>query len=276
MLVPALHNNELFINTPIDSLIAWINHRFERLPLEVVEARLALVDAIIGLETIGEDLAEANQQLAFLKAEEKALKPTTVAVDRVVQKTFRDDDHGKEHFENQALLSEAKDEATILECLCKDYAKDKKIAAKKRKEVEKKKEHGALSQEVRQRIEQMLEEVCKIIRSAYHGGDFEGNHCRKFMRNADSAMNAIQSLLLDMPEADRAVGCDDNEILMCCDAFKRLFKHVDGLTHCCHQPFVTLTNNDMDGVRHEKAPSSLFLAARQSIVDIVKSIFDNL
>jgi len=54
---------------------------------------------------------------------------------------------------------------------------------------------------------------------------------------------------VDTPEADRAAGCDDAEILRCCGAHKRLFKHFDALIHCCHHPFGTLSDNDVSDVR---------------------------
>jgi len=208
-----------------------------------------LVDALIEIDNVAANLQAVTQQIVFLKAEAEALKPQTRKVDGVVQLTFRDDDHKEAHTENRDFLAEAKDEAIVLESAYKDYAKDKTAAAKTKKAVEKKKECGALSQEVRQRTESMLEEACKTLRSAYHGGDFEGNHCRKLMRQADSVMDSIQELLLGMPEADRAVGCDDDEVQKHCGAFKRLFQHMDGAIHCCNQPFGTLTNSDMADVR---------------------------
>jgi len=49
------------------------------------------------------------------------------------------------------------------------------------KALKKKNECGALTQAVlvRQQIEQLLEEMYNMLRSSYHGGDFEGNHCQK-------------------------------------------------------------------------------------------------
>ena len=37
--VPPLHNNELFVNTPIKELLCWINHRIEKLPLKLIIGR---------------------------------------------------------------------------------------------------------------------------------------------------------------------------------------------------------------------------------------------
>ena len=62
-------------------------------------------------------------------------------------------------------------------------------------------------------------------------------------------MNSIELLLLDMPQTDRAVGCDDDEIRRLCRACKRLFQCLDLLVHHCQQPFGTLTDSDMNNVR---------------------------
>ena len=111
----------------------------------------------------------------------------------------------------------------------------------------KKREHGALSQPIRQSIEELLQRAYNMLRSAYDGGDFEGNHCRKFIRQANQVMDDIESLLLDVPRADRS--CDDKEIRKCCRCYKRLFQCFDALIHHCHQPFSTLTESDMVDVR---------------------------
>ena len=44
ILVPPLHNNELFVNTPLKALMSWINHCIEDLPLEIIDARLERID----------------------------------------------------------------------------------------------------------------------------------------------------------------------------------------------------------------------------------------
>jgi len=245
VLCPPLHSNELFVNAPIKELLRWINIRCELLPPELLESRLAQLDVLIELESVAEELKGVNQQIDFLKAEAAALKPDTRTVDRVRQFDFRDDAHRKDCFDNLALLEEAKDEALTLGELHRDYVKDKKKIDIDVSTYEKKC-FGALEQDVRQRIEHMLEQVYKTVRSACHGGDYEGNHCRKFMRKAEPAMNDVQTLLLDIPESDRAA--DDDEIRKCCGAFKRLFQCFDGLIHHCQQPFGTLTDNNMKDV----------------------------
>lgn len=208
--VPPLHNNELFVNHPINKgLMLWINHRIENLPVELIDARLEEIDLILELESIADQLKAAKERVEFLSAEAKALKPQRKKRNGIMTDVYRDAEHESDHLESRTLLSNAKEELVQLESLCSDFNKDRKAQAKKILSISKKKEHGALSQEIRQRIDQMLQELYNIIRSAYHGGDFEGNHCRKFIRNADTVMDSIQELLLATPPEDRAASNDE-------------------------------------------------------------------
>mgnify|MGYP000204837613 CR=1 FL=1 len=248
MLVPPLHNNELFINTPLKALMAWIHHRIENLAMEIIQARQKVIDLMIKCDEAKQELDEANAALPFLTQEEKTLRPKTRRKKgEPPQPVYRDDDHFVEYNATTLVLEEARIRTQEAES---DVAKVKKkldAAKRKVKAVCKKKEHGALSQPVRQRLEELLQRTHNIVRSAYHGGDFEGNHCRKFMRNADAVMDSIEGLLLDVPEVDRSA--DNEEIRRHCCAFKRLFQHFDALIHCCQQAFGTLTNDDMANVR---------------------------
>jgi len=62
-------------------------------------------------------------------------------------------------------------------------------------------------------------------------------------------MNSIEALLLEMPQADRAIGCDDTKIRRHCRGFKRLFQCFDALIHYCHQPFGGLSDDAMKEVQ---------------------------
>ena len=246
ILVPPLHNNELFINHPIKSLIAWINHRIEKLPLEIVSARAAQIDAIIRHDNAVDELAMAEAAFKALDADFKALKPKKVRGSTKL--VFRDEQHKTDYNETHLLCQEAKEYLGLCSKDLSATASEKKATTKALRMIEKKKQYGALSQPVCQRMEEMLQRVHKIVRSAYHGGDFEGNHCRKFMRNADKqVMNDIQQLLLGVPLNDRAA--DNEEISKYCKAFKRLFQYFDLLIHYCQQPFGKLTDADMKDVR---------------------------
>ena len=245
ILVPPLHGNELFVNTPIKALMRWVHERIEVLPQELVDARLEHVDLMLQHEETTKELVEAKAGLKLMKAEGKALKPKKHRTAK--EFIWRYAEHEADVKENDDLTEFCSVKVKRLERLSVSEGVAIKAAAKKVSKIEKKKKHGALSQPIRQRIEEMLQSVYQIIRSAYHGGDFEGNHCRKFMRNARGVMDSIQQLLLDTPADDRAA--DDDEIRHHCAAFKRLFQCFDLLIHHCQQSFGSLTNADMDEVR---------------------------
>ena len=244
-LVPSLHNNELFLNTPIKELLRWIHHRIEKLPLAVIDVRDEVVDCLLKLEEATIALAEATDAVRLLGEEHKALKPVKRRVTKEL--VFRNADHKNDWDAHETVCNEALAAEKACDKEYKALKKELTSLQQKEKEVVKDKKHGALTQQVRQDLESMLQRLYHIVRSAYHGGDFEGNHCRKWVSNAHSVMESIEVLLLGIPSEERAA--DDQEIQKYCKAFKRLFQYFDALIHYCHQPFGTLTDVDMVDVR---------------------------
>ena len=120
--------------------------------------------------------------------------------------------------------------------------------------VEAKKEHGAMSQQLRQKVEQELDNLFLITRSSYHDGDMEGNSCRRLMRRSEEVMDAIEQLLHTVPMNQRAKGCDNEEVSKSCYAFKRLFQYMDALSHFCYQPYGTITDGQMKQIREVLLP----------------------
>ena len=88
-----------------------------------------------------------------------------------------------------------------------------------------------------------------------HGSDYEGNHCRKLIRLASEAMDAVQGLLLSVPRNKRANGCTDEEIRAFCGAYERLFQYFDKLSHYCYQPYGSITDSEMDSIRTKLVPA---------------------
>jgi len=218
VIAPALHNNELFVNTPMKAFMKWIHNRIEQVAEELLDARLEYVDLLIQLEIETGMLADASDMEA-LQAECASLKPTK----RHGAYQWRYDEHESDWNDASAMLKAAKAWAADCKQQTVNTGKLLKGLENKITALEKKKEHGAMSQPIRQRIEELLQELYNIVRSAYHGGDFEGNHCRKLIRRANEVMDSIQQLLLDIPPEDRSDGCDDNEMRRHCAAYKRLF-----------------------------------------------------
>jgi len=74
-ITPSLHDNELFVNTPMKSFMNWIHNRIEQLPVDLLDVRLEYVGALVLRETEQEMLAIAIAPLAAIEAEHKSVKP---------------------------------------------------------------------------------------------------------------------------------------------------------------------------------------------------------
>ena len=164
ILVPPLHNNELFINHPIKQLLLWINHRIEQTPLNLVNARTKHVDLALERESAKSNLEAAELSKAFRMAERKALRPKK----RKGECHFKDNDHRLDCEANETILAqvqarikECRKQVSSLSAKLKEAAKDVKAIEKNRK---------ALSQVVRQRVEHC---------------------CKKFTRQSDLLAMAV-------------------------------------------------------------------------------------
>jgi hypothetical protein len=162
-LAPVLHSVDLFINTAKDLLDAFIDHRIEDRPQELLEARWL----------------EAEMKIAERQALEEF--DDTKAIVEEVTTSGADEDLIQKSKAVQALAEEAHKAAK------KAYGK----AAAAARKLEKSKSYGAMTQAIRQEVDGLLADTFHILRSSYHGGDMEGNHCRRLVRLADKAMEAI-------------------------------------------------------------------------------------
>lgn len=62
-------------------------------------------------------------------------------------------------------------------------------------------------------------------------------------------MEAIQTLLLDVPRDKRADGCSDGEITDFCQAYKRLLQYFDLLSSYCYRPYGSIVDSEMEDIR---------------------------
>jgi hypothetical protein len=235
-LCPLLHMIDLFVNTWVDLMFKYIDYRLEKRPLELIEARQFHAAMSIQKEEIHTMLEESRALVDFLKLEIDNLDGI---------------DDGDDVLSDLKDGLESQQEQLRLETLLyKECAKTCRDSLKVVKDMEALKENGALSQELRQDIEGRLEEFFKITRSSYHGGDFEGNHCRKFMRHASNVVNRIATDCIIWTDPNqRAKGCTNAELRMYFDGFERMLEYFDALSHFAYQPYGMLTDNDMDSVR---------------------------
>jgi hypothetical protein len=217
---PVLHSVDLFVNSAKDLLDAFIDHRLEDRPQELLEARWQEADHKIVERKALEDFNSAKQCCTDAVAiGDSELAAASKAIQADTEKAYK--------------------------AAKKQYGH---TAAEVRK-MEKKKLYGAMSQDLRQEIDGLLSELFYILRSSYHGGDYEGNHCRKLIRMADEAMDAIEGLLLAVPLQQRAEGCTNEEVKRYCQAFKRLFQYFDLLSSYCYQPYMSITNSEMEDIK---------------------------
>ena len=152
--------------------------------------------------------------------------------------------------DNIALIEEALGMVTEAKLEYKVCKKEYGKAAAEARKLEKGKQYGAMTQPLRQEIDGLLAELFNILRSSYHGGDYEGNYCRKLVRLGDETMAAVESLLLTVPRAQRAAGCSDEEVKRYCQAFKRLFQYFDLLSSYCYQPYGSISNEEMVDIKN--------------------------
>ena len=146
--------------------------------------------------------------------------------------------------QDQDLLAYAREDLEKAEVSHEEAKDELGAASAAARKLEKNKAHGALTRATRQKIDGLLA-LYNIKRSSYHGGDMEGNSCRRLIRNAGEVMTAIESALLLVPRADRAKGCDDNEIGRYCQSYCRLFKYMDMISHYAWQPAGKLSDSDI-------------------------------
>jgi hypothetical protein len=219
-LAPVLHSVDLFVNSAKDLLDAFIDHRVENRPVELIAARRL----------------EADKKIV----ERKALDDLNSAEDLVEDSVACGE---------QTLIANANALLAQAKLQYKEAKKNFGSAAATARKLEKSKAYGAMSQALRQQIDGLLGELFNILRSSYHGGDYEGNYCRKLIRLSDRVMEAVQGLLLSVPRNQRAEGCSDEEITKYCKAFTRLFQYFDLLSSYCYQPYGSITDIQMVDIR---------------------------
>jgi hypothetical protein len=83
-----------------------------------------------------------------------------------------------------------------------------------------------------------------LKRAAYHGGKFNGVHCRKIMQEGDGLIDDIESYLKEFKHASKLA--DDNEIEVICDLIKRLLRTLNTVFSKLRMPHGTPVENDYE------------------------------
>ena len=202
ILSPVLHSCDLFVNDFMDLLFLKVDHRLENRSLKIINVRNR----------------EADAAIAVLKAEDWL--ELCEGLLRMADNDEKDD--------AIAAVTQAKHDL-------KEAKRIKQSTSAEARRLEGLKENGFMVQPLWQEIDACLVEVFHILRSSYHGGDMEGNHCRRLARRAVDAIDALQNIMLKVPQGEQAPGCTDKEIEDFCAAVKCMLQYFNLLSHYCYE-----------------------------------------
>ena len=229
--VRALHCADLHVNFLVKRVFLWIRWRIETAPQELELARNALVKAMI-------DEVEAKVEVAELEAlivsdlndieELKAAGLDAASKDEI--KTIR------------AVIAGTKQTLTIAKiALTKAKSKAASTLANVNR-ISKMKECNATTQPICQRVEERLQSEHYVYRSSCHGGDLEGNQCRRLMNDAVGAVNAIKEELKTAQDRKAT----DGEIDEYFKGVVILLQCFDLMSSLCYQPCASLADADIE------------------------------
>ena len=242
-LFPPLHGLDLLVNTPFDYFNRWVWYRLEKIPIELITARKERALQALYVDKLWQDIVDSEEHCVHMEYE------LGLIVDGGEDEEFEDENHQQEYtLQEQVLVTAEIEVARAKERHENETKKLKSITAAVNK-MEKQKTYGKTNQGLWLQLQRLLRQDFNIYASTYHGGDMEGNECRKLMKNAVPVMNALESLFLGylegLPPADLAGRADVQEVKLFVSAFKRLFQYMDLLSHFCYQPAGSMTNEDV-------------------------------
>jgi hypothetical protein len=217
------------------------------LPIELIVARDNKTEALIHKDECQSMLRDMEEHLNSQRGQLVELEPEE-----------GEDFATHEHFQLRNLQLEllasaqlAVDEAKAME---KEADKELREAKSRLKTLEDNTtKYGKCTRDVWMTIQRTLKDDHGIHPSSYHGGDMEGNQCRKLMINAPAVMSTVEEILLqhlsNLNAEERSRRANEAEVKLFCKGFQYIFQHMDLLSHFAYQPSGTLTDADMVDVR---------------------------
>lgn len=241
-LFPPLHGLDLLTNAPYKYLQRWVWNRLEDVPLSLIEARDTRTEAAIELERLWDVVIDCEEDKLIMEEELRLIHPNEAA-------PFNDEAHEQEWLTQKVAVTQAtSDLATAKADHDTGNKHYKKLNAVVNK-LEKQKVYGRQTQDLWMKVERLLRKDFNVYPSTYHGGDLEGNECRRLLRHAAPAMNSVSQLLIEqvssLPADQQNSRADCAEIKLFTSAFKRLFQYMDILSHYCYQPMASLLDDDL-------------------------------
>ena len=164
---------------------------------------------------------------------------------------FDDDEHEFEYRQQAAVLDVAVASVDEAKELHKAANAELKKANRELKKLEENtKNYGKVSQDLWMTIQRKLHKDYNVHISSYHGGDMEGNECRRLLRNAEIIMEDIKSILVahlgQLPDDEKERRADQAEVELFCAGFTRLFQYMDLISHYCYQPYGSMSDADVE------------------------------
>ena len=236
-LTPVLHAVVFLANRALDGIMEWIQERVEQCPKELVQARIAFLDAALEKEYEEENVDEFKkgvQEATEALEEHKASKPSKMTQEEKAE-------YQRKLANRKELLKVNRTERKASEKALKkaSAAFGKAKAALKAAE----KEFPAVNRELRQCIEERLQKECSVYRLQYHGGDMEGNQCNQLcdLEVAERAMNIVKEECLAITDRD----AKDDEIEKYTDAFRRLLQLNGMMSSLAHSDYGSLKEDGL-------------------------------
>ena len=225
-----LHNLELYANTVFTRIFAFVHDRCESVQAEIEEARQSLYTKLVKEREAYESFQDTRESLHEFEQELDELKTMDGAEEGEMQ-------------DLKDVIVITKQELKAEEKAYKEAVKATSAANTELNKIVAKKEYGATTQSVRQRIEERLKQELHIFRSAYHGGDMEGNQARNLIQQAEEAMKIVAEELKSPKTVNRKAL--DDEIDRFCRGCKIVLQCFNLMTHYCYQPYWKLTDGDL-------------------------------
>ena len=243
-MTPILHAVDLETNAIFDYLQKYVWYRIEDIPLELILAREAKADADNAVEDCWLKVLEAEEYANHMEIELHSISPEA-------EMEFDDDEHEFEYRQQAAVLDVAVASVDEAKELHKAANAELKKANRELKKLEENtKNYGKVSQDLWMTIQRKLHKDYNVHISSYHGGDMEGNECRRLLRNAEIIMEDIKSILVahlgQLPDDEKERRADQAEVELFCAGFTRLFQYMDLISHYCYQPYGSMSDADVE------------------------------
>lgn len=234
MFVGVLHCVDLHVNFLVKRMFLWIRWQIETAPQELELARNALAKAMM-------DEVEAKVEVAELEA----LIVSHLNDVEELNAAGLDRDTRAEVKTIKAVIKGTRDTLTVANTALSKAKSKATSALAKVNRISKMKEYNATTQPIRQRVEERLQRKHYVYRSSYHGGDLEGNQCRRLIRDAVDAVNTIKEELKTV-EYRKATDPEINEFFKGVTILLQCF---DLMSSLCYQPYGSRANKDIKNAK---------------------------